>query len=133
MCYSIAPCGDCEGCRAIAAMPPWTPGESPGEGRRREPVHGPGTYNGAVLADPHRLSRRTDSDGVTVHEHGVAGAVILTHRTPRHMSAFNGPGWEYEIRRGDWSTMGYCRRQSEALAVAVGKLCRAVDAGLVAE
>lgn len=24
-CYSLAPCGTCDGCRAIAAMPPWTP------------------------------------------------------------------------------------------------------------
>lgn len=28
-CYSIAPCGTCEGCRAIAAMPPWTPDRAP--------------------------------------------------------------------------------------------------------
>jgi hypothetical protein len=29
-CYSIAPCGTCDGCRAIAAMPPWTPERATG-------------------------------------------------------------------------------------------------------
>lgn len=95
----------------------------------RGPVHGPGTYNGAVLPEPHRLSRKTYGDGVTVHEHGIAGAVITTHRTYRTSPA----GWVWRVTRGHWTDYGYVSRQSEALAVAVGKLCRAVDAGVVTE
>ena len=99
-------------------------------GARRAPIHGPGTYNGAVLADPHFLSRETDADwGLTIHEHGIAGAVIKTHRTYRTSPA----GWVYNITRGDWCEVGYTRTQREALRVAVGRLCRAVDAGEVAE
>lgn len=65
----------------------------------RSPVHGPGTYNGAVLPAPHFLSRETDPDfGITIHEHGIAGAVIRTHRTHRVSPA----GWVYNIARGDW-------------------------------
>ena len=99
-------------------------------GARRAPIHGPGTYNGAVLADPHFLSREKDADwGLTIHEHGIAGAVIKTHRTYRTSPA----GWVYNITRGDWCEVGYTRTQREALRVAVGRLCRAVDAGEVAE
>lgn len=95
----------------------------------RAPVHGPGTYNGAVVADPHRLSRKTYEDGVTIHEHGIAGAIITTHKTHRVSPA----GWVYRVTRGDWSEWGYVRSQREGLAVAVGKLCRAVDAGQVTD
>lgn len=98
-------------------------------GGRRAPVHGPGTHNGAALADPHRLTRKTYEDGVTIHEHGIAGAIITTHRTHRVSPA----GWAYRVTRGDWSTYGYVTSQREGLAVAVGKLCRAIDAGLVVE
>lgn len=93
----------------------------------RAPVYGPGTFNGAVLAEPHFLSRQTFEDGITIHEHGVGGAIIATKRThhPR--------GWFYKIVRGDWSEEGYTRSQREALAVAVGRLCRAVDRGEVSE
>lgn len=94
----------------------------------RGPTHGPGTYNGAVLPEPHRLSRET-IDGITIHEHGVAGAIIKTHRTYRTSPA----GWVYQVRRGDWCEVGYTRRQSEALEVAVGRLCRAVDGGELVE
>lgn len=100
------------------------------QGARRAPVHGPGTYNGAALADPHPLSRETDPDwGITIHEHGISGAVIRTHKTHRTSPA----GWVYSIRRGEWSEVGYTRTQREALQVAVGRLCRAVDAGEVNE
>lgn len=96
----------------------------------RAPVCGPGTYNGAVLPEPHFLSREKDPDwGITIHEHGVAGAIIKTHRTHRVSPA----GWVYNIRRGDWSEVGYTTTQREALAVAVGRLCRAVDRGEVSE
>ena len=95
----------------------------------RAPVCGPGTYNGAVLPVPHCLSRETHGDGVTIHEHGVAGAIITTHRTHRVSPA----GWVYRITRGDWSEWGYVTTQREALAVAVGRLCRAVDRGEVSE
>lgn len=95
----------------------------------RAPAHGPGTYNGAVLAEPHFLSRQTYEDGITIHEHGIAGAIIKTHRTYRTSPA----GWVYQVRRGDWQLVGYTRSQREALAVAVGQLCRAVDLGEVSE
>lgn len=95
----------------------------------RAPVCGPGTYNGAVLPEPHFLSRTTDDFGITIHEHGIAGAIIKTHRTYRVSPA----GWVYNIRRGDWSQVGYTRTQREALAVAVNQLCRAVDRGEVSE
>lgn len=95
----------------------------------RAPVHGPGTYNGALLAVPHFLSRTTHGDGVTIHEHGISGAIIKTHRTHRVSPA----GWVYSIVRGDWSEWGYVRTQREGLQVAVGKLCRAVDSGEVRE
>lgn len=95
----------------------------------RAPVHGPGTYNGAVLAEPHRLSRKPDVWVGTIHEHGIAGAVITTHRTYRTSPA----GWVYRVTRGDWSELGYTQTQREALQVAVGLLCRAVDAGEVPE
>lgn len=95
----------------------------------RAPVHGPGTYDGAVMGVPRRLSRTDHGDGVTVHEHGVAGAVITTHRTVRTSPA----GWVWRVTRGDWTELGYVRTQREALAVAVGRLCRAVDAGAVTE
>lgn len=95
----------------------------------RAPVHGPGTYNGAVLAVPHFLSRETHGDGVTIHYHGISGAIIKTHKTYRVSPA----GWVYSVTRGDWSTWGYVRTQREGLMVAVGKLCRAVDAGDVSE
>lgn len=97
-------------------------------GLRRAPVHGPGTYNGAVLGEPHRLGRETEpAHGITIHEHGIAGAVIRTHRTHRVSPA----GWVYSIVRGEWREVVYTRTQREALAVAVGRLCRAVDAGEV--
>jgi hypothetical protein len=96
----------------------------------RAPVCGPGTYNGATLAEPHRLGRfKSDPEGLTIHEHGIAGAVIRTHRTHRVSPA----GWVYQVRRGDWCEVGYTRTQREALAVAAGRLCRAVDRGEVAE
>lgn len=96
----------------------------------RAPVCGPGTYNGAVLPDPHFLSRETEpAHGIVIHEHGIAGAIIKTHRTHRVSPA----GWVYNIQRGDWCEVGYTRTQREALAVAVGKLCRAVDSGEVCE
>lgn len=99
------------------------------EGTHRAPVHGPGTYNGALLAEPHRLSRQADPGGhVTIHEHGIAGAVIKTHRTHRVSPA----GWVYNIAFGEWCEVGYTRTQREALQVAVGRLCRAVDSGDVA-
>lgn len=98
-------------------------------GRRRAPVHGPGTFNGAVCGVPHRLSRETDSDGVTVHCHGVAGAVITTYRD----RGLRDREWVYVVTRGGWSTTGEVCRQSEAIAVAVGKLCRAVDSGEVSD
>lgn len=101
-----------------------------GASGHRAPVCGPGTYNGAVLPEPHRLSRETDPDwGTVMHEHGIAGAVILTHRTYRSSPA----GWVYRITRGDWSEWGYTQTQREALAVAVGRLCRAVDRCEVSE
>jgi len=100
------------------------------QGARRAPIHGPGTYNGAVMGGPHFLTRETDSDwGITFHEHGIAGAIIRTHKTHRVSPA----GWVYSIARGDWSEMGYTRTQREALEVAVGRLCRAVDSGEVCE
>lgn len=96
----------------------------------RDPKHGPGTYNGAVLPEPHFLSRSKPDDGpVTVHEHGIAGAIITTHKTYRVSPA----GWCYGVQLGDWNTMGYVRTQREALAVAVGKICRAVDSGDLVE
>jgi hypothetical protein len=93
----------------------------------RAPVCGPGTYNGAQLPVPHFLSRETHGDGVTIHEHGIGGAIIRTHRTHRVSPA----GWVYRIARGDWSEAGYTRTQREALEVAAGRLCRAVDRGEV--
>ena len=100
------------------------------EGARRAPIHGPGTYNGAVMGTPHFLARsKSEPEGIAIHEHGVAGAVIRTHRTYRTSPA----GWVYSVTRGDWSTVGYTRTQREALEVAVGQLCRAVDKGEVSE
>lgn len=96
----------------------------------RAPVHGPGTYNGAVLPEPHYIGReRPEPDDVVIHEHGIGGAIIKTHRTVRTSPA----GWVYQIRRGSWCEVGYTRTQREALAVAVGRLCRAVDRGEVSE
>lgn len=99
------------------------------DGRHRAPTHGPNTYNGAVTPEPHRLSRKTYEDGITIHEHGIGGAIIKTHRTHRVSPA----GWVYSVRRGDWSEVGYVNTQREALAVAVGRLCHAVDRGEVGE
>lgn len=114
----------------LTTLAPGQAHDHAGASGHRAPVHGPGTHNGAVLADPHRLSRKTDPDwGITMHEHGVAGAVILTHRTHRVSPA----GWVYRVTFGEWSEWGYTRTQREALAVAVGKLCRAVDRGEVSE
>lgn len=96
----------------------------------RAPVHGPGTYNGAVLAQPHYLGRERPEPGdVVIHEHGIAGAIIRTHRTYRTSPA----GWVYQVRHGDWCEVGYTQTQREALAVAVGRLCRAVDRGEVTD
>lgn len=96
----------------------------------RAPVYGPGTFNGAVLAEPHYIGRERPEPGdVVIHEHGIAGAIIRTHRTVRTSPA----GWVYQIRRGDWCEVGYTRTQREALQVAVGRLCRAVDSGEVCE
>jgi hypothetical protein len=98
-------------------------------GRHRAPIHGPGTHNGAVLPAPSFLSRsKSEPEGLTIHEHGIAGAVITTHRTYRVSPA----GWVYRVTLGDWSHVGYVTTQREALAVAVGQLCRAVDRGEVA-
>lgn len=95
----------------------------------RAPVHGPGTYNGAILGEPHYIGREKIDGFPVVHEHGIAGAVIRTHRTYRSSPA----GWVYQLRRGDWCEVGYTGTQREALGVAVGRLCRAVDSGEVSE
>lgn len=79
-----------------------------------------------VVDTPHFLQRSKCPDtGLVLTDHGIAGAVIRTHRTWRTSPA----GWVYRVRFGDWESVGYERTQRDALYAAAVALCAAVDSG----
>lgn len=73
VCYSVAPCGKCEGCQRIAALPAWTPEES-APVPDRVPAPMPRMTRAARRVSNRELAGRMRAAGVAVTAESWAAA-----------------------------------------------------------